>query len=188
MGSVLQDTDGEAARGNNGGNNVGVASRRWLARSPRKCLKQQPPALAFAGRCRLRSRRSGVRIPPGCQTICVSQVLPCELCGTQTPRRIPLTLEYWMVQESSRGGRPARRGHASPTRRMIPPGPGNDRDRPHQRSCSEVVGKNAGSFGGTRTDSDGRRRTRRGRKCGKRQTLRDDGRLARNSADTHRAR
>jgi hypothetical protein len=51
-----------------------------------------------------------------------------------------------------------------------------------------MVGKNAGSFRGTRADSDGRGRTRRGRKCWQRRTLRDDGGLRRNSADTHQAR
>ena len=52
----------------------------------------------------------------------------------------------------------------------------------------ERVGKNVGSFSGTRMDSGGRRRRRRGRKRWKRRTLRDWGGLERNSPDTHRAR
>src|SRR2546430_42281 len=42
-----------------------VAGWRWPTRDSRKCLKRQRPALVVAGRCRLRSRRSWVRIPPG---------------------------------------------------------------------------------------------------------------------------
>src|SRR5207245_3870435 len=44
--------------------NAAVAGRRWRTRHPRKCLKQRPASM-IAGRCRLRSRRSWVRIPPG---------------------------------------------------------------------------------------------------------------------------
>src|SRR5713226_3433439 len=65
QGSLLQDSDGEATRSNNGGNNAAVAGWRWPTRDSRKCLKRQRPALVVAGRCRLRSRRSWVRIPPG---------------------------------------------------------------------------------------------------------------------------
>ena len=69
-----------------------------------------------------------------------------------------------------------------------PPDPDQEtRDSADDRAAM-VVGKNAGSFGGTRTDSDGRRRTRRVWKCRKRQTLRDDAGLRGNSPDTHRAR
>ncbi len=55
----------EATRGNNGGNNAAVAGWRWPTRDSRKCLKRQRPALVVAGRCRLRSRRSRVRIAAG---------------------------------------------------------------------------------------------------------------------------
>ena len=55
----------EATRGNNGGNNAAGAGWRWPTRDSRKCLKRQRPALVVAGRCRLRSRRSRVRIAAG---------------------------------------------------------------------------------------------------------------------------
>src|SRR3989441_914589 len=65
QGSLLQDSDGEATRGNNGGNNGAVAGWRWPTRDSSKCLKQQRPAWVVAGRRRLRSRRSRVRIAAG---------------------------------------------------------------------------------------------------------------------------
>src|SRR2546428_2964657 len=64
-GALLQHTDGEATRGNNGGNNGAVAGWRWPTRDSSKCLKQQRPAWVVAGRRRLRSRRSRVRIAAG---------------------------------------------------------------------------------------------------------------------------
>ena len=42
-----------------------AAGWRWPTRSSRKCLKHQRPALVVAGRRRLRSRRSRVRIAAG---------------------------------------------------------------------------------------------------------------------------
>src|SRR6266704_3537171 len=62
------------ARGNNGGNNGAVAGWRWPTRDLRKCLKQQRPALVVAGRRRLRSRRSRVRIAAGAPTAHTSRV------------------------------------------------------------------------------------------------------------------
>jgi hypothetical protein len=53
---------------------------------------------------------------------------------------------------------------------------------------SLLVGKNAGSFSSACADVDGPRRTRRGRKYWRRQTLRHWGGLARKPADTQRGR
>ncbi len=66
--AAASEFDEENARGNNGGNNGAVAGWRWPTRDLRKCLKRQRPALVVAGRRRLRSRRSWVRIPPGAWT------------------------------------------------------------------------------------------------------------------------
>src|SRR6266566_345457 len=63
--AAASEFDEENARGNNGGNNGAVAGWRWPTRDLRKCLKRQRPALVVAGRRRLRSRRSRVRIAAG---------------------------------------------------------------------------------------------------------------------------
>src|SRR2546421_1985508 len=69
-------------RGSNGGNNRAVAGWRWPTRDSRKCLKRQRPASVIAGRCRLRSRRSWVRIPPGAS---LEQQLPSNLASRPVP-------------------------------------------------------------------------------------------------------
>src|SRR6266568_9477003 len=73
--------------GNNGGNNGAVAGWRWPTRDSRKCLKRQRPALVVAGRWRLRSRRSWVRIPPGAYRVTRSPAMHLSMAGLRAFRR-----------------------------------------------------------------------------------------------------
>src|SRR2546422_7577943 len=61
----MHDLGSKVDGGNNSGNNTASVKLRCPTQHTAKCLKQQQPALVCAGRCRLRSRRSRVRIAAG---------------------------------------------------------------------------------------------------------------------------
>src|SRR5438552_2461945 len=61
----MHDLGSKVDRGNNSGNKTASVKLRCPTQHTARCLKQQQPALVCAGWCRLRSRRSWVRIPPG---------------------------------------------------------------------------------------------------------------------------